>query len=218
MCEIIRCSKGCTSCSSWTSWTSWLCWPCWPCWLCWTSCSTHNFCQLFITHRLGGFLLSQPSKFIHQQKLIQWRQIIADRRASGLTIVEYTRQHQISRFQYYYWLRRIRTELLDEHAEELRQSEPGAPERVLEAHQESTPEETAHIHEGASAEPAEEIPSPVLHKDSPCRPDFVPVPVRQDSRISEHLAVSCGPFQFELTADTPPSLLRKLAAACGGAP
>ena len=66
--------------------------------------------------------MSKSAAFIHHQKLLQWKQIIADRQASGLTIVEYTRQHHISRQRYYYWLRCIRKELLEQHADAVQQA------------------------------------------------------------------------------------------------
>lgn len=143
--------------------------------------------------------MSKSSAFIHRQKLLQWKQIIADRRASGLTIVEYTRQHHISRDQYYYWLRRIRKELLEEHADVVKQA-------------------TAPATDTAEVIPATETSISADSAVVSCQSQFFRVPVAAAADHQAGLMVRCGPFRFELTADTPPPLLRKLAAACGGVP
>ncbi|MCI6158907.1 MAG: hypothetical protein SOV43_01460 [Selenomonadaceae bacterium] len=66
--------------------------------------------------------MSKSAAFIHHQKFLQWKQIIADRQASGLAIVEYTRLHHISRQRYYYWLRCIREEMLEKYADAVQQA------------------------------------------------------------------------------------------------
>ena len=44
----------------------------------------------------------------------QWMQIIQDRNQSGLTIREYCEQNGLSRNAYYYWLRIIRQQAMEE--------------------------------------------------------------------------------------------------------
>ena len=61
---------------------------------------------------------------MHEQKLAHWKQIIIDCRTSGLTSVEYMRIHGIRPSAFYYWLRQVREELLEEHPEFLHQPKP----------------------------------------------------------------------------------------------
>lgn len=53
----------------------------------------------------------------------QWLQVIQDRNQSGLTIREYCRQNGINRNAYYYWLRIIRRQAIEEGKEAGRQQE-----------------------------------------------------------------------------------------------
>ena len=48
------------------------------------------------------------SQLAQQVRIEQWMQIIDDRIQSGLTINDYCNLHNISRNQYFYWLRRVR--------------------------------------------------------------------------------------------------------------
>lgn len=48
-----------------------------------------------------------------QMKLERWRQIIADCQASGLNVKHWCSQNNISKDQYYYWLRKIREMTVD---------------------------------------------------------------------------------------------------------
>ena len=161
--------------------------------------------------------MSRLSNAMHQQKLAAWKQIIIDCRTSGLTDAEYMRRHNINKTSFYYWLRLIREELLDGHPECLRSCRhPKKTAPKLEAHAScaSAPETLPAEVPFAEAAPArqETAPSAV-----PQPTDFVAVrasaPLHRDK-----LMVSCGPFRFELTEDTPTSLLRKLAAAWRGSP
>lgn len=51
----------------------------------------------------------------------QWMQIIADCNASGLSVRQYCMQNTVKESSYYYWLKKIRQEALeemDEHAKD----------------------------------------------------------------------------------------------------
>ena len=78
--------------------------------------------------------MSKLSNAMHQQKLASWKQIIIDCRTSGLADAEYMRRHNINKSSFYYWLRLIREELLDEHPECLHPCKhPKKPAPALEA-------------------------------------------------------------------------------------
>ncbi len=47
-----------------------------------------------------------------QIRMNNWAAVIKERNASGLTINDYCKQKGISRNAYYYWLRRVRSEVL----------------------------------------------------------------------------------------------------------
>ena len=47
-----------------------------------------------------------------QIRMQNWAAVIKERNASGLTINDYCKQKGISRNAYYYWLRRVRSEVL----------------------------------------------------------------------------------------------------------
>ena len=49
-----------------------------------------------------------------QIRLKNWATIIQDRKESGLSVNDYCSQHQLSRDAYYYWLRKIKENLLVE--------------------------------------------------------------------------------------------------------
>lgn len=49
-----------------------------------------------------------------QIRLQNWTAVIKERNDSGLTINDYCKQKGISRNAYYYWLRRVRSEVLAE--------------------------------------------------------------------------------------------------------
>ena len=49
-----------------------------------------------------------------QIRLNKWAGIIKAHKASGLTVDEYCKQHNISRSAYFYWLRRIKEEALSQ--------------------------------------------------------------------------------------------------------
>ena len=51
---------------------------------------------------------------VREYRSNQWMQIIQDRNQSGLTIREYCRQNGINRNAYYYWLRIIRHQAMEE--------------------------------------------------------------------------------------------------------
>ena len=156
--------------------------------------------------------MSRLSNAMHQQKLASWKQIIIDCRTSGLTDAEYMRRNNINKTSFYYWLRLIREELLDEHPECLRPRK--AAKKPLPAPEASVTPEAAPG--PLPAEPPLAKPVPVLQESAPSvvPPSSEFIAVRVAAPLPrDKLMVSCGPFRFELTEDTPPSLLRKLAAA-----
>lgn len=48
-----------------------------------------------------------------QIRIQQWTEIIQDRSASGLTVDDYCESHGLSRNQYYYWLRKVKSRILE---------------------------------------------------------------------------------------------------------
>lgn len=52
-------------------------------------------------------------------RLEQWRVIIQDRINSGLLVDDYCEQHNLSRNSYYYWLRKIKQDMLIKQSTEL---------------------------------------------------------------------------------------------------
>ena len=54
--------------------------------------------------------MSDVQSIKQRLSLQQWKEIIADRNASGLKIDEYCDLHHLSRNSYFYWLRKIREE------------------------------------------------------------------------------------------------------------
>lgn len=161
--------------------------------------------------------MSRLSNAMHQQKLASWKQIIIDCRTSGLADAEYMRRHNINKSSFYYWLHLIREELLDEHPECLHPCKhPKKPAPALEA-----PASCAAASETLPAEVPFAEAAPVRQETAPSAvsqpTEFVAV--RASMSLHERkLAVSCGPFRFDLTEGTPPSLLRKLADAWRGSP
>lgn len=49
-----------------------------------------------------------------QVKIQQWAGIIKSRAESGLTISEYCNTHGLTKHQYYYWLKKVRTAAIEE--------------------------------------------------------------------------------------------------------
>lgn len=46
-------------------------------------------------------------------RIQQWTEIIQDWNTSGLTVDNYCESHGLSRNQYYYWLRKVKTRILE---------------------------------------------------------------------------------------------------------
>ncbi len=46
-------------------------------------------------------------------RLAQWAAIVEGKSASGLTVEEYCGEHNLSKNQYYYWLRKVRESVLN---------------------------------------------------------------------------------------------------------
>ncbi len=63
----------------------------------------------------------------------QWAAIIKNRIESGLTVTEYCNQHGLSKTQYYYWLRKIRTQVIETQMPQLVEIQPSAPIGTLES-------------------------------------------------------------------------------------
>lgn len=165
--------------------------------------------------------MSQLSNAMHQHKLACWKQIIIDCRTSGLTANEYMRRHKIKKAAFYYWLRKIREELLEEHPEYLHQPKPSREAASAETLSAPVSSADASVTVGAGVVPAAPAAFPVRAGGTSIPPAPLPefVSVRASAPLPrDKLLVSCGPFQFELAEDTPVSLLQKLAAAREGPP
>ena len=50
---------------------------------------------------------------VNQIRLNEWTEIFKDRSSSGMTIMEYCQAHGLSINAYYYWLRKVRTSVLE---------------------------------------------------------------------------------------------------------
>lgn len=55
-----------------------------------------------------------PHEVKRKLSIQQWRQIIQDRQNSGLTVDDYCKKNNLSRHAYFYWLRIIRQQAIDE--------------------------------------------------------------------------------------------------------
>ncbi len=49
---------------------------------------------------------------IHQVKLNEWASLLADQKASGLTVEDWCLQNNVSKDQYFYWKRQLKDELV----------------------------------------------------------------------------------------------------------
>ncbi len=118
----------------------------------------------------------------------KWSKIFQDRQSSGLTVGEYVEQHGLSMAQYYYWLRIIRTTILDQQ-----DASESLPSRVSTsvAVAEVKPKPVAFI----EVEKPAAVATPVCNK-----------PVKQ-SRTSQSISISYQGFTIEVTDSTPKDLL-----------
>ena len=57
----------------------------------------------------------------------QWAAIIKDRLDSGLNVTDYCKQFNLSKTQYYYWLRKIRSHVIETEMLQLVEIKPTAP-------------------------------------------------------------------------------------------
>ena len=58
--------------------------------------------------------MSKIQQIKHQQSLAHWKQVIIAQQQSGLNATEYCRQQDINYNAFYYWLRKIREEFVQE--------------------------------------------------------------------------------------------------------
>lgn len=65
-----------------------------------------------------------------QLRMQSWANIIKDRNASGLSVNEYCRQHDLSRNAYFYWLRKIRSAVIESGGVRLMEA-PFTPESTV---------------------------------------------------------------------------------------
>ncbi len=63
-------------------------------------------------------------------RMEQWRKIIEDRQKSGLSNKMYCQQQGISEKTYYYWLRKVRTAVVEQAAPQIMELEPEKEERT----------------------------------------------------------------------------------------
>ena len=163
--------------------------------------------------------MSRYSAAVRQQKIAYWKQVIIDCRRSGMTATAYFRLHEISASRFYYWLSAIREELMEEHPEYLHQPAPAKDAQVIgcnESEEPSVTEDPGKVPCEADAQLPTAMPAaPSVPMQT--KPSFVSVRMGNFATSAplprDKLMVSCGPFRFELTEDTPVPLLRKLAAA-----
>lgn len=50
----------------------------------------------------------------HKYKLVEWSKLIQEQKNSGMTVIEWCRSTGNSKWAYYYWLRRLQSETLDD--------------------------------------------------------------------------------------------------------
>lgn len=63
-------------------------------------------------------------------RMEQWRKIIEDCQKSGLSNKMYCQQQGISEKTYYYWLRKVRTAVVEQAAPQIMELEPEKEERT----------------------------------------------------------------------------------------
>lgn len=51
---------------------------------------------------------------LHQAKLNEWISRFADQKASGLTVVEWCKQNNLSEYKYFYWKRLLKEEAIEQ--------------------------------------------------------------------------------------------------------
>ena len=116
---------------------------------------------------------------MHQHKLAYWKQVIIDCRTSGLTANEYMRRHGIKKAAFYYWLRKIREELLEEHPEYLHQPKPSGEADTAGLLPTSGRSAEASVPVKADAVPAASTPLPAHAGSTPAPsthlPEFIAV-------------------------------------------
>lgn len=57
----------------------------------------------------------------------RWAAVIKDRIESGLSVTDYCEQNNLSKTQYYYWLRKIREQVIETQMPQLVELQPPAP-------------------------------------------------------------------------------------------
>ena len=71
------------------------------------------------------------NSIIKQAKLKQWASLFADQKSSGLSVVDWCRQNNISRDQFFYWKRKLKDELVTNALPDIvPRSLPSAPDSV----------------------------------------------------------------------------------------
>lgn len=83
-----------------------------------------SVCKLqTLSNTLGGIIVEMRS-LNHQANVTEWRELVADCRRSGKTVLEWCRNNQIRPSKYYYWLRVIRNESLVLAQNKLQEAQP----------------------------------------------------------------------------------------------
>ena len=71
------------------------------------------------------------NSIIKQTKLKQWASLFADQKSSGLSVIDWCRQNNISRDQFFYWKRKLKDELVTNALPDIVPiSLPSAPDSV----------------------------------------------------------------------------------------
>ena len=60
------------------------------------------------------FYLMSTKSMLHQAMLNEWAARFSDQKASGLTIVEWCQQNNVSEHQFYYWKRQLKDEVVSQ--------------------------------------------------------------------------------------------------------
>lgn len=68
---------------------------------------------------------------VKQIRLNEWTETFKDRSSSGMTIVEYCQAHGLSINAYYYWLRKVRTSVLESQNIEFVELQDPKPEPLV---------------------------------------------------------------------------------------
>ncbi len=56
---------------------------------------------------------------LHQAKLNEWANRLSDQKASGLSVIEWCEQNNLSKYQYFYWRHQLKEETLEQALPEI---------------------------------------------------------------------------------------------------